>query len=202
MSTSVSRNGALSLVFVIAGFIAAVVLVVNALKRAEILALSPATQLVAPLAQLMAIGLVVGIFVATPSMRGRLGTIGVVTYVAALVLLVGVEFVINLVFPYVDPTTIGALIAGPLGVALTVTSVTFLLGTLAFYTALWRVAGSPKIAIIVSIISTVPIALRAAFPEIALQIGLVGLAVGVAMLSVWLVRGASARSRVGSALSV
>ena len=171
-------------------------LVVNAAKRAEILALSPATQLAAPLAQLMAIGLIVGIYVATPAIRGRLGSIGVAIYVASLVALVGVEFVINLVFPYVAPEIIGDLRAGPLGIAFTVASVSFLLGTIIFYSALWRVAGSPKVAIIVSVLSSVPIALRTAFPEVVLQIGLVGLAAGVSMLAIWLLRSARTNTAV------
>jgi hypothetical protein len=196
MSKSLTRARSLRLVFVIAGFISAIVLVVNAAKRAEILALSPATQLAAPLAQLMAIGLIVGIYVATPAIRGRLGSIGVVLYVASLVALVGVEFVINLVFPYVAPEIIGELRAGPLGIAFTVASVSFLLGTISFYSALWRVAGSPKVAIIVSVLSSVPIALRTAFPEVVLQIGLVGLAVGVSMLAIWLLRSAGTSTGV------
>jgi hypothetical protein len=174
--------------FVAAGLISAIVLVVNALKRAEILPLSAATQLAAPLAQLMAIGLIVGIFVAAPTVRGRLGSAGIVVYVASLVALVGVEFVINLVFPYVAPEIVGELLAGPLGTAFTVTSISFLVGTVIFYSALWRVANAPKVAILVSVVSTVPIALRNAFPEVALQIGLVGLAIGVSMLAIWLVQ--------------
>lgn len=188
MTNSPARASSLSLVFAISGFLSAIVLLVNAAKRAEILALSPPTQLVAPLAQLLALGLVVGIFVATPAIRGRLGSIGVLLYGASLVGLVGVEFVINLVFPYVTPEIIGALRAGPLGIALTVVSIAFLVGTFVFYAALWRVARSPKLAIIISVVSSVPIALRTAFPEVALQLGLVGLAVGVVMLSVWLIR--------------
>jgi hypothetical protein len=173
---------------VLAGFLSAIVLLINAAKRAEILALSPATQLVAPLAQLMALILVVGIFVATPAVRGRLGSIGVLLYGASLVGLVGVEFIINLVFPYVTTGLIGELRAGPLGIALTVVSIAFLTGTLVFYAALWRVAKSPKVAIIISVLSSVPIALRTAFPEVVLQLGHVALAVGVAMLSFWLLR--------------
>lgn len=188
MSSSVTRATPSSLIFVIAGFLAATVLVINAAKRAEILPLSSATQLVAPLAQLMALVLVIGIFVATPAMRGRLGSIGVMLYGASLVGLVGVEFVINLVFPYVAPEVIGELREGPLGTALLVVSMSFLLGTIIFYSALWRVAQSPKLAIIVSILSTVPIALRTAFPETVLQIGLVGLAIGVTLLTIWLMR--------------
>ena len=188
MPTSVKRARSLRPVFLIAGFVSAIVLLVNAAKRAEILALSPVTQLVAPLAQLMAMGLVVGIFVATPAIRGRLGSMGVVLYSASLVGLVGVEFIINLVFPYVTPEIIGELRAGPLGTALTVVSIAFLTGTLVFYAALWRVTQSPKLAIIISVVSSVPIALRTAFPEAVLQLGLVGLAVGVTMLTFWLVR--------------
>ena len=139
MSTSLTRTQSLSLVFIMASFASAIVLVVNALKRAGFIALTPATQLAAPLAQLLAIGLVVGIFAATPAIRGRLGSIGAVLYSASLVLLVGVEFVINLVFPYVTPEVIGDLRAGPLGIAFTVASVSFLLGTLVFFTAFWLI---------------------------------------------------------------
>lgn len=188
MPKLLNRASLLSPVFVTAGFISGIVLLVNAAKRAEILPLSPATQLVAPLAQLMALVLVVGIFVATPAIRGRLGSIGVVLYGASLVGLVGVEFVINLVFPYVTPELIGQLRSGPLGIALTVVSISFLTGTLVFYAALWRVPQSPKLAIMISVVSSVPIALRTAFPEVVLQLGLVGLAVGVSLLSVWLLR--------------
>jgi hypothetical protein len=188
MSISPPRTRSLSLVFIIASFFAAIVLVVNALKRADIIMLSPATQLAAPLAQLMAIGLVVGIYNASPAMRGRLGSIGAVLYASSLVLLVGVEFVINLVFPYLPPNLIGELRAGPLGIAFTLASLSFLLGTLVFFSAFWRVPGSPKSAILVSVLSSVPIALRTAFPEVVLQIGLVGLAAGVTMLAMWLIR--------------
>ncbi len=199
MSKSATRAASLRLVFITAGFISAIVLIVNAAKRAEVLALSPATQLVAPLAQLAAIGLIVGIFAATPAIRGRLGSIGVVLYVASLVGLVGVEFVINLVFPYVGPEIVAELRAGPLGIAFTVVSIAFLLGTMVFFTALWRVAQSPKVAIIVSVISSAAIALRAALPEAVLQVGLVGLALGISLLAVWLVRaGRSSSAEVGS----
>ena len=141
MSRSPTRTRSLSPVFIIASFVAAIVLVVNALKRADIIMLSPATQLAAPLAQLTALGLVLGIYNASPTMRGRLGSIGAVLYASSLVLLVGVEFVINLVFPYLPPDLIGELRAGPLGIAFTVASLSFLLGTLVFFSAVLARAG-------------------------------------------------------------
>jgi hypothetical protein len=183
-----TRTRSLSPVFIIAIVAAAVVLVVNVLKRAGIIALSPVTQFAAPLAQLLAIGLVVAVFAATPAVRGRLGSLGAVLCAASLVVLVGVEFVINLVFPHIAPETINQLRSGPLGIAFTVSSISFLLGTLVFFTALWRVAGSPKFAILLAVASSVPIALRTAFPEVVLQSGLGGLVGAVAMLAFWLIR--------------
>jgi hypothetical protein len=187
MSTSMTRTRSLSPVFIIAILASAVVLVVSALKRAGI-ALSSVTQLAAPLAQLLAVGLVVGIFAATPAVRGRLGSIGAGLCAASMVVLVGVEFVINLVVPNIPPETISQLRSGPLGIAFTVSSISFLLGTLVFFTALWRVAGSPRFAILLAVASSVSIALRTAFPDVVVQSGLGGLAGAVAMLAFWLIR--------------
>lgn len=182
------RSRLLNHVYVVSGFAAAAVLLINAAKRAEILPLAPLTQLIAPLVQIFSIGLVIGLVAATPALRGRLGSIGATLYVAALAALVGVEFVINLVFPYVEGSIIGELREGALGTAFLVASITFLIGTLVFFTALWLAPGSPKAAIVLSVLSSFPIALRTAFPEIALQVGLVGLAIGVTWLTVWLLR--------------
>ena len=190
MSTATLPTAPASLarILPIAGFGAAAVLIVNALKRAEILPLSPATQLVAPVGQMLSIALIIGIFVTVAALRRRLGSVGVVLYVGSLVGLAGVEFVINLVFPYIDAETIPQLLAGPLGIAFTVASITFLVGTVVFYSALWRVSGSPKVAILVIVVSSIPIALRMAFPELVLQLALVGLAVGIALLALWALR--------------
>jgi hypothetical protein len=197
MSTSMTRTRSLSPFFIIAVFASAIVLLANALKRAGI-ALGPVTQLAAPLAQVLAIGLVVGIFAATPAVRGRLGSIGAALCAASLVLLVGVELVINLVFPSIPPETVSQLSSGPLGVAFTVSSISFLLGTLVFFTALWRVVGSPRFAILLAVASSVTIALRTAFPEVVLQGGIGGLAGAVALLVFWLIR--SRRTRAADLL--
>ncbi len=186
MSTS-TRTRSLSPVFIIAIVASAVVLAVNAVKRAGI-ALGPVTQFAAPLAQLLAIGLVVGVFAATPAVRDRLGSIGAALCAASLVPLVGAEAVINLVLPSIPPGTISQPRSGLLGIAFTVSSISFLLGTLAFFTALWRVAGSPRFAILLAVASSVTIAFRTAFPEVVLQSGLGGLAGAVAMLTFWLIR--------------
>jgi hypothetical protein len=104
----------------------------------------------------------------------------------ALAALVGVEFVINLVFSELPAITIETLLAGSLGVALTVTSIAFLLGTLAFVTAMLRARELPTVPLALYAVGAVPVSLRAFVPEALLDLGLVVLAAGIAWLAIWL----------------
>jgi hypothetical protein len=175
-------------IFAFAGFVAAAILLVNAAKRAGIIPTSPFTQLAAPIAQIAAIGLVIGMYLLISRKAGALAASGAVISVTSLAGLVGVEFVLNLVFPYVGQDVVAVLRSGPLGIALTAVSVLFLLGTVIFMLALWRTSTVPKGAIILYTVSSVPIALRTVFPETVLQLGLVGLAVAAAFLGTWMLR--------------
>lgn len=187
MSRSMTRTRSVSPIFIIAILAATSALVVSAAKRAGI-TLSPITQLAAPLAQLLAIGLVVAIFAATPAVRGRLGYLGAALCAASLALLAGVEVLINLASPYLPPQSASQLPAGPLAIALTVSSISFLLGVLVFFTAFWRLAGTPRFAILLAVFSSASIALRTVFPDAVLQGGLGGLAGATALLAFWLIR--------------
>ena len=171
-----------------AGFITTAILLVNAAKRAGIIPTSPFTQLVAPIAQIAAIGLVIGLYLLISRKAGTLAAFGAVISVTSLAGLVGVEFVLNLVFPYIGQDVVAVLRSGPLGIALTVVSMLFLLGTVIFMLSLWRTSDVPKGAIILYMASSFPIALRTVFPETALQLGLVGLAVAAAFLATWMLR--------------
>uniref|UniRef100_UPI001CA49107 hypothetical protein n=1 Tax=Arthrobacter sp. 9E06 TaxID=2058890 RepID=UPI001CA49107 len=113
---------------------------------------------------------------------------GAVISVTSLAGLVGVEFVLNLVFPYIGQDVVAVLRSGPLGIALTVVSMLFLVGTVIFMLALWRTSSVPKGAIILYTATSLPIALRTVFPETVLQLGLVGLAVAAAFLATWMLR--------------
>ncbi len=175
-------------IFAFAGFFSASILLVNAGKRAGIIPTSPFTQLAAPLAQVAAIGLVIGAYLVISRPAGALATSGAVLSVTSLAGLVGVEFVLNLVFPYVEQDVIAVLRAGPLGIALTVVSMVYLLGTVVFMLALWRTSSVPKAVVILYTLSSVPIALRTVFPESVLQLGLVGLAVAAVFLAFWMLR--------------
>jgi len=144
-----------------AGCGSAFVLLINAAKRAEVIPTSAFTQLVAPLAQIMALALVTGLYFV---LGRRTGTFGLVAYLLnalALSALVGVEFVINLVFRDLPPDTVAALRAGSLGIALTAASILFLLGTLGFVTAMLRTREVPVAPLVLYAVGAMPIALRA-----------------------------------------
>jgi hypothetical protein len=100
--------------------------------------------------------------------------------------LVGVEFVINLVFRDLPDHTVDALLDGSLGIAVTVASIAFLLGTLAFVTAMHRSREVPTAPLVLYAVGAVPVSLRAFVPEAALNLGLVTMAVGIGWLATWL----------------
>ncbi|MCA0015284.1 hypothetical protein LB561_04730 [Mesorhizobium sp. B292B1B] len=170
----------------VAGMGSALILLVNAAKRSSLIATTDLTQLLAPVAEILALGLVVGLFLAFGRRAGLFGTVAFVVNFVALASLVGVEAVINLVFSKLPLTTIVELRTGPLGLALVASSVLFLVGTLAFVISLAVARGVPRIPLALYLIGAVPIALRAFVPELALDLGLATLAASIAWLAAWL----------------
>jgi hypothetical protein len=170
----------------VAGCGSAVILLINAAKRAEIIPTTAFTQLIAPLAQILALALVTGLYLAFGRRTGTFGLVAYLLNALALAALVGVEFVINLVFRDLPADSVAALRAGSLGIALTAASVLFLLGSLAFVAAMLRPREVPAAALVLYAMGTVPIALRAFVPEAVLDVGLAVLALGVAWLAIWL----------------
>lgn len=172
----------------IAGCGSAAVLLLNAAKRAELIPSSSFTQLIAPVAEILALALVTALYLAVGR---RTGTVGLIAYglnAFALASLIGVEFVINLVFKELPGATVQHLRAGPLGVALTIASLLFLIGTLSFVAAMLRSRETPTTPLVLYAIGAVPVALRAFVPETVLDLGLAVLATGIGWLAVWLFR--------------
>jgi hypothetical protein len=169
-----------------AGVGTAVILLVNAAKRAEVIPTSALTQLVAPLAQILALVLVTALYFAFGRRAGTFGLVAFLLNSLALSALVGVEFVINLVFADLPDRTIEALRDGPQGVALTVASIAFLLGTLAFVASMLRTREVPTVPLVLYAVGAVPVALRAFVPEPGLDLGLATMAVGIGWIAVWL----------------
>ena len=175
-----------------AGGGSAVILLVNAAKRAEVIPTTAVTQLVAPLAQILALALITGLYLAFGRRAGRFGLVAYLFNAFALVTLVGVEFVINLVFAELPTSTVDSLREGPLGIALTVASISFLTGTIAFAISMIRTREVPAMPLAIYAIGAVPVSFRAFVPEVALDLGLLALAVGAGWLGVWFYQRASA----------
>jgi len=169
-----------------AGSGSAVILLINAAKRAEVIPTSAFTQLVAPLAQILALAFITALYFAVGRRAGTFGIVAFLLNAFSLAALVGVEFVINLVFADLPSHTIDALRAGTLGAALTVASISFLLGTLAYATAMLRSREVPTAPLVLYAVGAVPVSLRAFVPEAALDLGLVTMAAGVGWLAIWL----------------
>src|SRR4051794_10277750 len=169
-----------------AGAGSAVILLINAAKRADIIPTSAFTQLVAPLAQILALALVTALYFAFGRRAGTFGLVAFLLNAFSLAALVGVEFVINLVFADLPRETGVALRAGTLGVALTVASVAFLFGTLTYVAALLRGRAIPTVPLLLYAVGAIPVSLRAFVPEVALDLGLVTMALGICWLAIWL----------------
>lgn len=170
----------------VAGLASGVVLFVNAAKRAGLIPISPATQLVAPLAQALAIILVVGLAAVAMRQSSKYSSVALALNVLGLAAVTGVEWVINLVFVGLDPAQIAVLRGGPLGTAFLATSVIFLLGSLLYCSALLRDGKAPRIPVIAYAIATVPIALRIFVPELVLDLSLALLGASVTWLALWM----------------
>lgn len=168
----------------LAGVGTALILLVNAAKRADIIPTTALTQLAAPLAQIFALALITALYFAYGRSRGVFGLVAYLLNAFALAALVGVEFVINLVFNELPTSTIDALRDGPLGIALTVASVLFLLGTLTFVASLLRTGQVAATPLAMYALGAVPISLRAFVPEAALDIGLALMAGGIGWIAV------------------
>jgi hypothetical protein len=175
------------------GLAAAAVLFINAAKRAGLIEVTSATQLVAPLAQALAIILVIGLASVAMRQSSRYSSVALGLNVLGLAAATGAEWVINLVFVGLDPAQIAALRAGPLGIAFVAASMIFLLGSILYCSALLRDGMAPWIPTIAYAIATVPIGLRTFVPELVLDLALGLLGASVIWLAVWMLRSSPAR---------
>ena len=175
----------------VTGLAAAAILFVNAAKRGGLIEMTSATQLVAPLAQALAIILVVGLAAHAMSQSSRFSSLALTLNIVGLAAATGVEWVINLVFVELDRAQIGMLRSGPLGTAFLSASLIFLLGSILYCSALLRDGKAPRIPVVAYAIATIPIALRNFVPELVLDLALVLLGASVIWRALWMLRSMS-----------
>src|SRR5438445_13089141 len=91
----------------VAGLAAAAILFVNAAKRAGLIEITAATQLVAPLAQALALILVVGLAAVALRQSSKYSSVALALNVLGLAAATVVEWVINPAFGELHPATLG-----------------------------------------------------------------------------------------------
>jgi hypothetical protein len=171
----------------IAGMLCAFAICFNAARRGGLLPSTDLARAAAPLAQLFGLWLLTGLYTSTRARTGVPGIAGYALNSLGLAGLVGCEYVVNLVLPYVPPETVADLLDGLAGAVFTGTQAVFLLGALLFAAALAR-GGHPPVAVALYAIGAVAIGLRGVLPDITLNPGLVLTATGIAWLAAGLFR--------------
>ncbi|MEQ4716925.1 hypothetical protein [Nonomuraea sp. B19D2] len=166
-----------------AGFVCAVLLVVNSARRAGFLPETAFTHAIAPFGALTGLLAITGIYLLIRGTAGGLGLIGYVLNSAGLAGAFAIEYILHFVFPYLGRGTVNGLLAGGTGRAFLVTSVVLLAGVVTFSVAAIRSGAMPVLGVILYAVGMVPGSLRSVVPLPVYLIGLVVAGAGVAWMS-------------------
>lgn len=172
----------------VAGLLSALVLLFNLSRRLGIVPDVEVVRAVAPLAGVLGLFLLGGLYLRYARQTGALGVIGFGLNLAGLAGVVGVEYVTNYVFPFLSVDEVTALTNGFTGTMFLVTSVFFLLGVIIFAVALWRSRRVPPIPTIGYGVAFTLVALRPVLPEVAYLAGVLFGVAALAWLAVHLMR--------------
>ncbi|MFI7232782.1 hypothetical protein ACIBO5_57215 [Nonomuraea angiospora] len=166
-----------------AGFVCAVLLVVNSARRAGLLPETAFTHAIAPFGALTGLLAITGIYLVIRGTAGSLGLIGYVLNSAGLAGAFAVEYILHFVFPYLGAGTVSELLAGGTGRAFLVTSAVLLAGVLTFSVAAIRSGTMPVAGVVLCAVGMVPGSLRSVVPVPVYLAGLVVAAIGVAWMA-------------------
>jgi hypothetical protein len=171
-----------------AGLACALLLVVNASRRAGLLPDTGLTESIAPLAALAGLFALTGLYLWQRAEAGVLGLVGDVLKAAGRAGAFAIEYALHFVFRYLDAGTVDRLVDGGTGTAFRATAIVLISGVLAFSAASLRARRFPAIPIALYAIGMVPGSLRNAVPEPIYLSGLLLAAASVAWLSLTLLR--------------
>src|SRR4051812_10824903 len=108
-----------------AGVLSALVLLINAARRVHLVPANAFTHGIAPLTLVLGLFALTGIYLWQRREAGTLGLVGYALNPTGVAGVLGIEFVVNLVFPYLDKAAIDALLDGATGTAFVVVSMLF-----------------------------------------------------------------------------
>lgn len=170
----------------ILGLLATLILIINAAKRAGLFEPAFFNQLLSPFGAMLGTVAIVGLFVYAAPVT-KFAAIAAAANIVAMTGLVGGEFITNLVFDETTASGIQTLLQGPLRAALVGIGALYIVATCLLVLALWRSA-LPQWALVVYAAGTIGIGLRVLLPSGAVPISLLLLSVGLAALSLHLLR--------------
>jgi hypothetical protein len=171
-----------------AGLIGGLLLLVAAARRGGLLPENGFTHAIAPPASALELFTLTALYLRQRTRTGPLGLVGYVINLLGLAGLFAVEFLTHAVFPYLDPATRDALLAGPTRGYLLTVAVLFLTGVLLFGLASLRARILPVPAVALYVLGFAPAALRGIVPEAVYLTGLCVGGLGILWLSLVLVR--------------
>ncbi|SEH03568.1 hypothetical protein SAMN05444920_13927 [Nonomuraea solani] len=167
----------------VAGFVCAVLLVVNSARRAGFLPENALTHAIAPFGALTGLLAITGIYLVIRGTAGTLGLVGYVLNSAGLAGAFAIEYILHFVFPYLGGGTVSGLLAGSTGRAFLVTSVVLVAGALTFSAAAIRSGVMPVVGVLLYAVGMLPGSLRNLVPVPVYLAGLLVAAAGVAWMS-------------------
>jgi hypothetical protein len=187
--TALYRLAALS------GLACGVQLLFNDARRVGLVPETALTEGVAPLAAVLGVFGLTGLYLYQRERAGVLGLAGYALNVAGLAGLFAVDFTLHYVFALLDDATVDRLLDGRTGVGFLLIGLTYLAGILLFGVASWRARVLPAPAVALYVLGFIPATLRASLNEHVVSAGLLVGACGVLWLSASLWR-TTARTRV------
>jgi hypothetical protein len=167
----------------VAGYVCAVLLVVNVLRRGGLLPETAVTHAIAPFAALTGLFAITGLYLLIRGSAGGLGLAGYLLNAAGLAGAFAIEYTLHFVFPGLGGATVTGLLAGGTGTAFLATSVVLVAGVLTFATAAIRSGRLPSLAVGVYALGMIPGSLRNVVPLPVYLAGLLMAAVGVAWMA-------------------
>lgn len=182
-----------------AGAVSAAILVLNAARRGHLIPDNlPVTHALAPLAEAFGLLLLTGLFLANRLRFALLGALGYTLNFLGLAGLLGVEYILNLIFPELTKTQITTLTNGFTGTMFTATSIAFLTGAVIFATALWQADQTPRGAVAAYVLGAIPVALRGVLPTATFPPGVLVMAIGIAWMGIALIKHAPSIEKLGA----
>ncbi|GAA0278266.1 hypothetical protein [Cryptosporangium japonicum] len=152
-----------------AGLLTGVLLLVNDLRREDLLPENAVTESIAPVPAVLALFALTGLYLWQRHTAGTLGLVGYALNLAGVAGLLIAEFASHFLFADLTTAEVEALVDGRARVGFLVIAAVFALGTVLFAIVSWR--AFPRWAVALYAVGFLLAALRGAVPDVVVSVG-------------------------------